>query len=832
MKNETINLEAMLQRRAERERRARLEAETLLEKKSLELFRLNQELRQLADSLAAKHDELEIRVAQRTTELQAANARLTEEVAERLAAEKDLRATTSRLSSLIANLQAGILVEDECGKVILVNQQFCRLFEISAAPEELIDVPCSEIADRARDLTDGQWQPAAICDPRPDRRLSPGEEVRLDNGKIYERDYVPIFIDEEYRGHLWVYRDVTESRQVNAELQRAKEAAEATTRAKSEFLANMSHEIRTPMNAILGMTSLLLDTRLDEVQRDYAVTVHHSSEALLTVINDILDLSRIESGKLEFEHAPFELRSCLEGALDVVAHRAHEKGLELACRVAPETPSHLVGDIIRLRQILLNLLGNAVKFTQTGEIVVSVESTPRADGRCELRIAVRDTGIGIRPDQMTRLFQMFSQVDASTTRQFGGTGLGLAISKRLCELMGGTISVESETGRGSTFEFTIVSDVGEAPETFRPLGPLPALRGKRLLLVDDNETARTILAEDLQRWGLSVHALADSEAALAAVEAGERFDVFLLDQHLPHAEGVALAGDLRIRRGIQAPIVLLSASAHRDIAEADDLRLAILAKPVKPAQLRDLLLAQCAPQAQRSTADPLPHTTDSMNKPNVARFPLRILLAEDNLVNQKVARALLNSMGYDCDVVSNGLEALEALEQAAYDVILMDMQMPKMDGLEATRRICRRSPLPADRPFIIALTANAMVGDREMCLAAGMDDYISKPVKAPELTRALESAARARTTPPAAAAAPGHPFLNDFPEDEAAEIMKELLTLYLTDTPKHLDALRDALQHADFPKLAAAAHSLKGSSAYISGAEKIVTLSAQLEHNG
>ena len=645
------------------------------------------------------------------------------DITERKHTEIVLRVATSRLRALIENMQAGILVETEGRKIALLNETFCRMFQVPVPAHVLVE---SETRDLLKECLPLLVDRAGFLDRLEvlgaARSPSQGDEFELRDGRIMAMDFVPIAVGEEYLGHLWQFHDITDRRRAEIKLEEAaRELAVARDRAlqlsglKSEFLANMSHEIRTPMNGIIGMTGLLLDTPLGAEQRQYAETVRSCGEALLTLINDILDFSKIEAGKLAFETLDFDLLAVIEDVQAVLAVKAEAKGVVLGIFVDPATPLALAGDPTRVRQILTNLMDNALKFTHEGSVEVHVKPEAQEREHVLIRMEVRDTGIGMKPEVVDQLFTSFFQGDTSTTRKYGGTGLGLTICKRLAELMGGDIGVTSTPGEGSTFWFTLrlglrgqSTPIGRAHPPILMLGLPPAVS--------------RLMGAQLEAWGVPIQITPPGVDPMA---------------WLPK---IRVAGTLLLV-GPDALEALLSDVDHDTIVHVSPLYRpelreaaarrgiqAFLTLPARPSQLRSLLEPEGL-SVGRSAADIPTAFVEGTAK-------VRILLAEDNLVNQKVAVIMLKKFGLEVDVVATGVEALDALLGVAYDLILMDCQMPEMDGFEATRRI-RERERGSRRIPVVAMTANAMVGDREKCLEAGMDDYIPKPVRSEALHGAL-----------------------------------------------------------------------------------------------
>ena len=717
------------------------------------------------------------------TERKAADQALLDSQAE-LARQKAYYQELHRLSPV------AIVTLDMDNRVLSWNPAAERLF--GYAQGEAIDRPLADLLFPTEDLRE---ESRAIQRQAEDHGLAHviARRARKDGVLVdVEILTVPLVVDGERTGFLVLYHDITE-------LLRAREDAEAATQAKSAFLATMSHEIRTPMNAVIGMSGLLLNTDLSDEQREYAEVIRTSGEALMRIIDDILDFSKIEAGKLELEEGSVEIRACAESALDLVAVSASKKEIELGCLVDDDVPAAIVGDATRLKQALGNLLANAVKFTEAGEVVLAVTAEDAGGDLRRVRFSVRDTGIGIPAEQMHRLFESFSQVDASTTRRYGGTGLGLAISKRLADLMGGALSVESEEGRGSTFQFEIVARAAAPPRPARDEVPLAA-------------------QPDIEVVG-------DASNGVEAVQRSRTLhpDIVLMDVRMPEMDGLELAREIRRYRDQNAlPLLLLTSMGRLAEARGTSEFAAQLVKPVKSSQLHDALVRVLA---AGTAPDSAPGRRE--DGPRSAVADLRLLVAEDNEVNRQLALALLRRLGYDADVVENGREVLDALERERYDVVLMDVQMPELDGLEATRQIRERRG-SSDAPRIIAMTANAMEGDRDECLAAGMDDYLSKPIRPEELSRALARCRPARADDALDDAALGKLVSSLGGGDEGREAVRELVEMFLDDAAAQMATLHGAVERGDAEAARRTAHTLKSSGATF-GARPFAELCRELE---
>ncbi|MGI8982770.1 MAG: response regulator [Pirellulaceae bacterium] len=744
------------------------------------------------------------------------------DVTARKEAENAARLSDSRFRKLVQSPLFGVLVADLDGRILEANDALLEMIGYSR-----------------KELESGQLRWDAITPP--DQKA--GDERALaqlrETGMClpFEKEYihknghrVPILVgvtmlDGSKTECICFVVDITRQKQTEHELKVAKDAADAANLAKSQFLANMSHEVRTPMNAIIGMTELVLNSPLNPKQTEYLKMVLLSGESLLGIINDILDFSKVESGKIELENMPLRIRECIGDAVKSLALRAHAKGLELALDIHSDVPEWVLGDAGRLRQIVINLVNNAIKFTPLGEVVVLLNMQANRDGRWELLFCVRDTGIGIPPDKVDRVFEAFEQADTSTTRQFGGTGLGLTIVRRLVEIMGGRVWVESDLGKGSKFFFNIFLEECPDPPDDDAAPHRTAVRGTRVLIIDDNATNRRILEEVVTSWDMIPTAGSSVEEALTllreAVNAGRRFELLLTDINMPGRDGFDLIEQVRKDPQLAetAIIVLTSGERSDDSRKCDKYDVAQrLLKPVKQSELFDAIVAALGGEETEDAGSV--HDEEAP-----ASRPLRILLAEDSLVNQKLAVGLLERHGHELTVANNGREAINALGRGKFDIILMDVQMPELDGLAATRQIREREQSTGRHIPIIAMTAHALKGDRERCLASGMDEYVSKPIRERQLLAAMrlvvgdelsESVSRIISFDAAEQSTDGVMDWDEALKTCAGDhaLLRDIVEAFLEEEPRRLSEIRQAIDSSDFELLGRAAHTIKGSMRY------------------
>ena len=699
------------------------------------------------EKLAAANQNLEAKVIERTGALEKSNQALETENLERKRAEKESDRQRKYFQALIENSPTAVVLLDNDQNITLCNPAF----------EDLYGYTCTEITgkdiDKLISTKETKEEAATLTQEVMNQRVHKISKRRRKDGSLVDVELfgVPVFLGEERAGALAIYHDIST-------LVQARQAAEEANRSKSEFLANMSHEIRTPMNGVIGMLDIALDTPLDPEQKDYLTIALDSAEALLTLLNDILDYSKIEAKKLDLEIIEFDLRNTVEGVAYTLAGRAEEKDLELASLIPPDLPINLLGDPSRLRQILINLTGNAIKFTEKGEVVIRTEAVEENEERVKIRFSVKDTGIGIKADRVDAIFERFTQADGSTTRKFGGTGLGLAISQHLVEAMGGEMSVESEYGKWSDFNFTLEFEK-QAQKKVESTSKITDLHGLSILIIDDNATNRLILIKMAEGFGASAHAVERGQEGLDALLVNRHsdknpYDMVLLDMQMPEMDGEqtarAIFSDPRNKN--LSVVVLTSMGKRGDAKRLSNLGCSgYLLKPIKQQMLFDSLVA-----VMNEKESKLPGTGRLVTRHLVKeekQKSQRILLAEDNPVNQKVAVALLQKVGHSVDIANNGKEAIERLKVSQYSLVLMDIQMPLVDGFEATRRIraweAGKSHIP-----IIAMTAHAMKGDRERCLKAGMDDYLSKPIDKRSLFTAIDCKIRSMSSTDSGACRP------------------------------------------------------------------------------